>query len=117
MQQSWADITAFYRQHRFDDEAFQSAFAGVAQVVALISDGPLGTMLFGWTSMHDLCIQQSDAHPQTAPYLRISPLRSGLVDFRYIDTPIAERQWQRLVAPGAACERLTAFLARLRWTA
>ena len=95
---------------------YVDAVAGIEALVHHIAASPLSGALFGFSSMHDLCIQQSDAHPQTAPYLRISPLRSGLVDFRYIDTPIAERQWQRLVAPGAACERLTAFLARLRWT-
>ncbi len=43
--------------------------------------------LFAWTSMHDLCIVQTRAsHPYSGPYLRISPLFNGTVEFRYIDT-------------------------------
>ena len=45
--------------------------------------------------MHDLCVQQTDTPPYAGPYLRLSPLPSGMVDFRYIDTVVADRQWQR----------------------
>jgi hypothetical protein len=72
--------------------------------------------LFGWSSMHDLCISQVPAtYPYNGPYLRISPQRGGTVEFRYIDTPIKEKQWSRIVTGNAAFERLVSFANQLHW--
>ncbi len=112
----WSDIVATFGQKRaLGDEAFRSAIAGIEQVATLISEGPLRHSLFGWTSMHDLCVQQTDTAPGSGPYLRVSPLPSGLVDFRYIDTAIADRQWHRSVAANAAPAQFGTFLDQLRW--
>ena len=43
--------------------------------------------LFGWTSMTDLCIAQTSVtYPHIEPYLRISTLSDGQLEFRYVDT-------------------------------
>jgi hypothetical protein len=66
--------------------------------------------LYAWTSMHDLCIVQNDG-----PYLRISPLFEGTIEFRYIDTPVFEKQWRRLVREDDAFQRLESFIDQLHW--
>jgi len=67
--------------------------------------------------MFDLCVQQTDTPPQSGPYLRISPLHSGTVEFRYIDTAIADRQWHREAMAEDVVSRLDRFLDQLRWIA
>lgn len=117
MSEPWANIIAIFGQKRtLGDETFRSAIAGVEQLAILIAEGPLNRSLFGWTSMHDLCVQQTDTAPYAGPYLRMSPLPSGMVDFRYIDTAIADRQWQRAVPADAAPAQLVTFLDQLGWT-
>ena len=93
----------------------ERAVGGIQALATSIAEGPLASILFGWTSMFDLCIQQTDAEPYSAPYLRVSPSPSGMVEFRYIDTSIAERQWHRTVPLEAVVARLDEFLRQLRW--
>jgi hypothetical protein len=117
MSEPWPSIIDRYRgtQRAVTDGPFKTALAGIERVALFIADGPLSTALFGWTSMHDLCIQQVDIEPFSGPFLRVSPLPSGLIKFRYVDTRIEERQWKRVVLPDTAIARLTAFLDQLRW--
>ena len=115
----WPDLVADFAEFRrmMPEPPFALALEGIQSVAASIAGGPLNACLFGWTSMHDLCIQQTAAQPYTAPYLRIAPQRSGMVEFRYNDTAKAERQWHREVPPGAAVARFESFLDQLRWVA
>ncbi|TCR82100.1 hypothetical protein [Rhizobium sp. BK376] len=116
MSKSWDDIIVKLREKQgLEGREFQTALSGVAQVASLIAEGPLNSVLFGWTSMHDLCVQQTDTTPYSGPYLRISPLPSGSVEFRYVDTGIAKRQWTRVESAGRAARRFTAFVEQLRW--
>lgn len=72
--------------------------------------------LFGWTSMHDLCIVQTEAeYPYDGPFLRISPRFDGSLEFRYCDTPFTERQWHRVVPEADAFDRLVRFADELHW--
>jgi hypothetical protein len=116
MSEPWANIVATFGQKRMlGDDGFRTATAGIERVAILINEGALRHSLFGWTSMHDLCVQQTDTPPYAGPYLRLSPLPSGMVDFRYIDTAVADRQWQRTVTADAAPAQLSAFLDQLSW--
>ncbi len=118
MSEPWANIVEKFRELRsLENDAFRVATSGIEQIASSVAEGPLKGALFGWTSMHDLCIQQSDVRPYSGPYLRISPLSSGSVEFRYIDTAIAHRQWQRVEPANRAVERLQMFLEQLRWVA
>jgi len=65
--------------------------------------------------MFDLCIQQTDVFPGSGPYLKLSPLPSGMIEFRYLDTAIEARQWRREVPPEAVPGRFEAFLDQLGW--
>jgi hypothetical protein len=114
--QPWAQIVTFFGEirRRVGDGEFASALAGVEGVATLIAEAPANYGLFGWTSMHDLCIQQTDGAPGAGPYLRISP-QKGSVEFRFVDTAIASRQWIRRVPAEKARERFVQFLDQLHW--
>jgi len=119
MNEPWIAIAADIRRRRegIDHAAFAAAMHGIEQVALFISRGQLNYGLHGWTSMHDLCIQQSDVTPYSGPYLRLSPSESGEIQFRYVDTQVDDRQWKRTVLPEQAVERLSAFMEQLHWVA
>jgi hypothetical protein len=91
------------------------AVSGVAQLADHIGAGRARASLFGWTSMHDLCVQQTDVAPYSGPFLRVRPLDTGMVEFRYHDTAIPGRQWFREVPPAGVMGRFEAFLDQLGW--
>lgn len=113
----WSTIVERYLSHRGERHAeqFERALTAVEELAREIATGPLSAALFGWTSMFDLCIQQTDASPGAGPYLRVSPSPSGHVEFRYFDTMVPQRQWHREVPPDAVLPRLTAFMDQLHW--
>jgi hypothetical protein len=118
MPQAWSDVVSHYQRELAADpngEGFRLAFASVGTLAARIDETGLGQRLFGWTSMHDLCIQQLDRPPYSCAYLRVAPLRSGQVDFRYIDTAVEALQWHRIVVPEDTVRRFTSFLNQLKW--
>lgn len=118
MQLTWPEIVESIRGKRSTDakNLFASAFGGVEELASFIAAGPLNSVLFGWTSMFDLCIQQVDVEPYSGPYLRVSPLHSGRIEFRYVDTAIAQRQWHRETTPDAVVPRLIHFMDQLGWS-
>lgn len=66
--------------------------------------------------MHDLCIvQQEIAYPHEGPYLRISPMFNGKIEFRYIDTSDKDKQWKRIVDENTAFAQLESFIEQLHW--
>jgi len=120
----WPDIVAAYRdiEKRVtpDERAqkpFWNAYSAVADLAAHIADGSLGPALFGWKSMHDLGIQQTFVNTRSTSHLRVSPQQDGNVEFRYVDTHVASRQWSRLVPPEGVIGRFEAFLDQLHWIA
>lgn len=115
----WSTIVERYRFRRGDMLAglYGEALRAIEELANSIASGPTAAILFGWTSMFDLCIQQTDAFPGSGPYLKVSPLPSGMVEFRYIDTAIEDRQWHREVPPEAVAGRFRAFLDQLGWLA
>ena len=118
MSQAWSEIVARYRSELEAapaGEEIKLARASIGALAEEIDRTWLGDRLFGWTSMHDLCIQQLNRPPYTCAYLRISPLRSGQVDFRYVDTPIESLQWHRIVAAQDTTRRFVGFLNQLKW--
>lgn len=100
---------------RSEDEQFSSALLGIEQLADFIAQSLLRDVLFGWTSMADLCVQQTEHKPYSVAYLRISAQSSGLIEFRYIDTAVELRQWTRTEPPERVVDRLRAFLNQLHW--
>ena len=117
MIQTWAAILAVMRSRDTAQASpeFRRALGGTEALAALIAEGPLASELFGWTSMFDLCIQQTETAPYSGPYLRVSPLVSGVVEFRYVDTAKTERQWRRQEKPAAVIARFEIFICQLGW--
>ncbi len=111
MTRAWPDIQRTY-------EEFVGYGLGLQAMVRLteqIQQSHLKS-LFGWTSMHDLCIVQKEAeYPYDGPFLRISPRFDGNLDFRYCDTPRRELQWHRVVPEANAFDRLVRFADELHW--
>lgn len=117
MSESWPITAATIgeRRRKGSAEPFQLAMKGIETLAIAIAEGPLAERLFGWTSMFDLCVQQTDAHPYSCAYLRVSALPSGAVELRYIDTAIRDRQWHREVPPEAVVAMFAAFLDQRHW--
>ena len=119
MAKAWTDIANHFGNLResCEDMTRNAALASIESLVRHISMGPLASVLYGWSSMWDLCIQQVDISPYSGPYLRIGLQTDGMVEFRYFDTQIQSRQWSRRVPPEGVIGRFDAFLGQLRWTA
>ena len=111
----WEEIQKTYTE-MIERSPQYSALIGVQDVVSYILCGHLKQSLYAWTSMFDLCIVQSKVnYPYDGPMLRISPLQSGEVEFRYEDSPFREKQWQRTVASTETVNRFQRFLNQLHW--
>ena len=110
----WESIEAHY-------ESVASRSAGGAHMVGLvraIRQSSYSCGLYAWTSVLDLCIVQTPVdYPYAGPHLRISPQQGGTLDFRYLDTPDATKQWRRLVPGEAGFATLQQFLGQLGWFA
>jgi hypothetical protein len=110
----WASIVARYAEAPTSDASIN----GVATLARHIRDTELSSGLFGWTSMFDLCITQTEVfYPYTGPYLRVKPQPAGMVEFRYLDTQIEKQQWQRSIPASETVTRLRSFLVQLHWFA
>lgn len=112
MIQEWSSVLTQYREWA----SLGPAYAGIHALIAQIAESPLANQLHCWLSMHDLCIVQTEvSHPYFGPFLRVAPLASGSVEFRYEDTAIQKRQWHRQVAPEEVPVQLSKFLSQLHW--
>ena len=114
----WSEIASYYRcelDWKPSDEGFQRAFRSIGDLAAKIDRTSVTNLLFGWTSVHDLCVQDSDRLPYSGAYLRISPLSSGSVGFRYIDAAMPAIQWRRVVEASDATQQFVKFVDQINW--
>src|SRR5215475_13218789 len=112
MIRSWDDI----RDHYAGRPAAERSLQAMHKLVSLIASSRYKDGLFGWTSANDLCIVQTPAsYPYNGPYLRISPIADGQLEFRYIDTLLEDKQWRRIVDGADGFARLERFLEQLHW--
>ena len=104
------------RDHYAATADSSAALKAMLNLVDEIKASSYSEGLFAWTSMHDLCIAQTSVtYPYDGPYLRISPRDKGQVEFRYLDTPIVDKQWHRTVEGDDAFRRLDRFVKQLHW--
>lgn len=107
----WEEIHTFYATLKQTDSN-----RAMVQLVREIESSRYKEGLFAWTSAFDLCIVQTPVtYPYDGPYLKISPIQDGQLEFRYIDTPIEAKQWRRVVAGADGFARLERFLEQLHW--
>ncbi|MFO1252190.1 MAG: hypothetical protein U1E77_13895 [Inhella sp.] len=112
MHRSWTEV----RRH-FSELPKEAPWAhGLISLIDHVMASPLAADLYPWTSVIDLCIAQAPPSPAgNAPYLRVSPLPSGQLEFRYVDTIVSAQQWVRVVAPDVAVNRFDSFVGQLHW--
>ena len=112
MVKDWSSIKETYLELEDRGLAFQSM---VNLVEAIIQSSEL-SKLYAWTSMHDLCIVQTPVeYPYDGPFLKVSPLFNGSIEFRYLDTGIKENQWHHIVIENQAASELMNFVEKLHW--
>jgi hypothetical protein len=113
MTRPWREIVKHYSDYR-EDEASVRALGDLA---ARLSNSRYAGGLFGWTSLWTLCITQTEvSYPYDGPYLRLTPIRDGLIAFRYVDSADPKLQWHREVPADQAYDRLERFLLEdLKW--
>lgn len=110
----WANIRDYFEELANLSDSFEA----MANLVTEIERSRYKEGLFGWTSMHDLCVAQTSVtYPHLEPYLRISPISAGQLEFRYVDTHNEKKQWQRVVHGSDGFHRLERFLEQLHWFA
>lgn len=111
MTRDWSDIQRTYEERASHGLSLQA----MVRLIEQIQQSHLKS-LFGWTSMNDLCIVQTEAeYPYDGPFLRISPGFNGNFEFRYCDTPSKHLQWYRVVPEVDAFDRLVRFADELHW--
>lgn len=111
MTRAWPDVQRTYEDFVSDGLKLQA----MVRLIAQIQQSHLKN-LFAWTSMHDLCIVQTEVeYPYDGPCLRISPRFDGNLEFRYCDTPVKELQWYQVVPEDGAFDRLVRFADELLW--
>lgn len=107
----WEEIHTFYTTLKQTESN-----RAMVQLVREIESSRYKEGLFAWTSAFDLCIVQTPVtYPYDGPHLKISPIKDGQLEFRYIDTPIEAKQWRRVVAGADGFARLERFLEQLHW--
>src|SRR5215470_7892859 len=105
----WGEIRSYYRQ-------LGAPLQVMLRLVEQIEGSRYANGIHGETSVCDLCITQlpQSAYPD-GPYLRISPQADGLLEFRYFDAYVRNRQWFRRVKQDEGFSRLELFYDQLRW--
>ena len=114
----WEEIYRFYATLELIYATLEQTEGSrsMAQLVREIESSRYKEGLFAWTSAFDLCIVQTPVtYPYAGPYLKISPVKDGQLEFRYIDTPIKTKQWHGVVAGSDGFGRLERFLEQLHW--
>ena len=112
MTRPWDQIRAHYRSL----VKAGSSLRAMHELVRSIESSRYRDGIFAWTSMYDLCIVQTPVnYPYDGPYLRVSPLHDGQLEFRYVDTAIEDKQWSRVVDGPGSFARLERFFEELHW--
>jgi hypothetical protein len=112
MTKAWQDVLATFERIAKKN----TAIAPMSMLVRDIAAMEFAGQLHPWTSMLDLCISQTaSASRHESPYLRVRLLSESEIEFRYMDTAIAARQWCRIESPKNAMGRLLSFFEQLNW--
>jgi len=95
-------------------------FAPMLELISRLENSQYARGVYVWNSMWDLCIAQPPiAQPfaDSGPFLRISLLSNGQLEFRYMDTRQKPKQWTRHVDAADGFRRLEIFFDQLHWFA
>jgi hypothetical protein len=119
MHRKWKELAEKYTDSATYRKDWQRSHKAMSELCEYINSSHMNDALFGHTSMHSLFISQIPVsyppHPST-PWLRIEPLDDSKVEFRYVDTRIDERQWNRVVDAEKVIDRFKRFITQLDWS-
>lgn len=118
MTKSWEEIYRFYAtlEQIYATLTQTESSRAMVQLVREIESSRYKDGLYAWTSAFDLCIVPTPVtYPYHGPYLKISAVQDGQLEFRYIDTPMEAKQWRRVVAGVEGFARFERFLEHLHW--
>lgn len=118
MTRSWLNIREYYDDlcEKGPEKDQSLPIRAMLTLVEAIENSQYAFGLYAWTSMFDLCIVQAEvSYPYDGPYLRVSPLPEGKIEFRFVDSYYKEKQWRRVVEAKDAFQRLEIFLDQLHW--
>ena len=112
MIKSWVCIEKYFSELAQEHDKFLS----MLELVQKINESEYVSGLYAWTSIYDLCVVQTKvSYPNYEPYLRISPIFDGSIEFSYIDTHNKEKQWSRTTSGSDAFQWLISFVNQLHW--
>jgi hypothetical protein len=113
--QPWNEITRFYRSLSEANPFFRPMMTLAEQ----IETSRYAQGLFAWTSMHTLCIAQTEEPNSNKEVLRISlDTREGalVLDFQETASTLPKYQhWIRRCSPSEGFSRLEQFLRLKKW--
>ena len=113
--QPWQKIAEFYRSIAEKNDFFQP----MARLAKQIELSKYANGLYGWTSMHTLCISQILEADSDKEVLRISrDVQSGALvfDFQETGSTLPKYQhWTRRCSPDEGFSRLESFLRLKKW--
>ncbi len=110
MTRSWNKLSEHYRGRN------EESLVALGDLCQKIDDGYFSAVVYGWSSMWDLCIVQNKvAYPYDGPYLKISPTSENELEFRYVDTNMEAKQWFRVYAAAEYEEAFNSFIEKLHW--
>jgi len=113
MIQSWESLREFYSLREIEGNRSVGA---MVELISQIQNSSYESGLHAWTSMFDLCVVQMPvSYPYSRPFLKISPTRDGMLDFRFIDCYAPQKQWHRIVAGSEGFLTLAKFLDQVHW--
>lgn len=112
MIRKWDDICSHYEQISSESNKFISIY----NLVVSVRDSNYSNHIYGWTSVYDLNIVQNEVnYPYEGPKLLIRQFESNKLEFRYIDTYDAKRQWNRVYDGCDGFRKLEKFFFDLHW--
>lgn len=112
MTKTWEQIEKFYT----DLQSNNPTSVSMLKLVKQIRESSYAEGIHAWTSCLELNITQSETtYPCEDQYLCIKPVDHEMVEFRFVDTPIKKKQWNRTVPADEAFDRLKRFFNELHW--
>lgn len=110
MIKSWSKLSEHYRSRN------EKSLLALGELCEKIYKNQFKVILYGWSSMWNLCIVQNRAtYPYDGPYLNISPISENELEFRYVDTNLKDKQWVRVYPADEYESAFKDFIEKLNW--
>lgn len=116
---NWNEIADSYlNTFRGKDPVYNESLFALYKLCMWVADSKTSDVLFAYTSMHTLMVFQKPLeHPLRlrSQYLKIEPCENGCVEFSFVDTMNADKQWVRIATEEDIVDRLRGFIRQIGW--